>query len=121
MALQHADIIVSDGQKIIHISQESIVYTGMLIVMKSRRYQATHFLQVVHLQPCFHTWASYEVVEGLTDICRVRLIMVCDKLVAGSDRSKEVHHAIEINLARAYQSMPRKYERNDRYKFSSVG
>ena len=51
----------------------------------------------------------------------MRLIMVCDKLVAGSDHSKEVHHAIEINLARAYQSMPRKYERNDRYKFSAVG
>ena len=91
VAFEHAHIVVSYRDGIIHIDEEDVVDTWMFVVMEGSRDETTHFFQVVQLQSLLHPTCSNEVVEGLADIRRVRLIMVGDAFVASGERLNKVH------------------------------
>ena len=96
VVLEHADVVVADRHRVIHIDQEWRGDTWVLVVVKGCRDIAGHFLKVVKLKFLFHAARVNEVVKGLADIGGVRLVVVCDGLVALGQNPNEVYQSCEF-------------------------
>lgn len=105
MVFEHADIIVSHCDLIIHVDQKDIIDARMLKIVQCGANIAAHLLQIVKsnyiFDPCIHR----EVVECLADIRCVRLIMIRDSFISTCQFAYEAHQARKINIAAPNQTM----------------
>lgn len=105
MVLKHAVIVVSHCNLIVHAHQEGIVDTWMLKIVQSCADVAAHLLQIVQLNPIFHTPIHSKVVEGLADIGGMRLIVISYSLVSCAQFPNEAHQTCEVYIATAYKTV----------------
>lgn len=105
MVLQNAHIVMSYRYLIIHIDKEGVGYTWVLEIVQRCTDIATHLLKVVELNSIFDSTVNCEVVECLADICGVRLVVVCDGLIASCQIPYEAHQVGEVYVTAANQSM----------------
>ena len=82
MVFQHAYVVVSYCNLIIHTDQKDIADARMLVIVQRCTNVATHLLQIVKPNSIFDTSVNGEVVESLAYIGSVRLIMIRDSLIS---------------------------------------
>ena len=91
MVFQHAYVVVSYCNLIIHTDQKDIADSRMLVIVQRRTNVATHLLQIVKPNSIFDTSVNGEVVESLADVGRMRLVMICDLFVPSGKAPHEAH------------------------------
>ena len=105
MILQHTAIVVPHRDLVDNAHQEGIVDTRVLEIVQSCADVAAHLLQIVQLNPIFHTPIHRKVVEGLADVGGMRLIVISYSFVACAQFSNEAHQTCEVYVATAYKTM----------------
>ena len=96
---------MSHSHLIIHTDKERTGDTRVLKVVQGCRDQTAHVLQIVQLKLVLHSTADSEVIEGLADIGRMRLIVIRDVLVSVGESFHEGHQPAELEFARADQAL----------------